>query len=133
MQVQMLADPPRIPNFKTIPSSFVPTATTINDINRASTPRKPTLITWKLPGPLAIIAGIVRTSGLEYLLVCHLCAMIREIGEQLHGSPRQNSSPSLLLANRVHPTPTITISSGVLRPIINPPNFYPGNLPSLAH
>ncbi|KAG8216432.1 hypothetical protein J3R82DRAFT_6537 [Butyriboletus roseoflavus] len=65
MQVQMLAVPPRIPDFKTIPPSFVPASTLINHISRASAPRKHRPLTRKLPGPIAIFTSIIRTSGLK--------------------------------------------------------------------
>ncbi|KAH0834799.1 mitochondrial carrier domain-containing protein [Lanmaoa asiatica] len=100
MQVQMLAVPPRIPNFNTIPPSFVPATTIISTISPASTPRKPIFIARKLPGPIAIITNIVRTSGLKGLWVGHVGTMVRETGGTATWFASKELFASLLLARR---------------------------------
>lgn len=107
MQVQMLAVPPRIPNFKTIPPSFVPATNIINNIFRASAPQKPTLVTRKLPGPIAIITSIIRTSGLKGLWVGHVGTMIRETGGTAAWFASKEFFASSLLARRTQYQPSL--------------------------
>lgn len=90
------------PNFQMIPRPFVRAAPAINDIIRSSAPRTLTPISRKLPGPLAIVAGIVRTSRLNGLWVGHVATMIRETGGTAAWFASKELFASLLLARRNH-------------------------------
>ncbi|KAF8550162.1 mitochondrial carrier [Imleria badia] len=105
MQVQMLALPPRVPDFKMIPRPFVRATTITNDITRPSALR--TLTPRKLPAPLAIIAGIVRTSCLKGLWVGHVGTMIRETGGTAAWFASKELFASLLVARRTHRQPSL--------------------------
>ncbi|KIK94543.1 hypothetical protein PAXRUDRAFT_142622 [Paxillus rubicundulus Ve08.2h10] len=100
MQVQMLAAPPKVPDFKTTPPSFVH-ATALN-LARSSIYQKPILVyPRKLPGPLSIVSKIVRTSGLKGLWVGHVGTMIRETGGTAAWFASKEFIASLLLARRI--------------------------------
>ncbi|KAF9235790.1 mitochondrial carrier domain-containing protein [Melanogaster broomeanus] len=102
MQVQMLAAPPKVPDFKTTPPSFV-RATAFN-VTRATAHQKPIIVRpRKLPGPLAIVSNIVRTSGLKGLWVGHVGTMIRETGGTAAWFASKEFIASLLLARRTQP------------------------------
>ncbi|KAG9311767.1 mitochondrial carrier [Chiua virens] len=102
MQVQMLSVSPRMPDFKTMPPSFVPATTVINKISTqaASLPHNSAFVTRKLPGPIAIITSTVHTSGLGGLWVGHVGTMIRETGGRMTWFASKEFFASLLLARR---------------------------------
>ncbi|KIJ63164.1 hypothetical protein HYDPIDRAFT_113761 [Hydnomerulius pinastri MD-312] len=102
MQVQMLAAPLKVPDFKTTPPSFVH-ATALNLTHPSNQPNTTLIQPRKLPGPLSIVSNIVRTYGLKGLWVGHVGTMIRETGGTAAWFASKEFIASLLLARRTQP------------------------------
>lgn len=97
MQVQMLAIPPKIPDLRTLPPTFVH-----NDIAAQPCTQRDIVSRRlrELPGPFSIVSNIVRISGLKGLWVGHAGTVIRETGGTAAWFASKEFFASLLLARR---------------------------------
>lgn len=99
MQVQMLTAPPRIPDFKTHPPTFIHTTSVDSTLPRQHRHTASQRFR-ELPGPLAIVSNTVRVSGLKGLWVGHVATIIRETGGTGAWFVSKDFFASLLLARR---------------------------------
>lgn len=99
MQVQMLTAPPRIPDFKTHPPTFIHAAS-VNSTFPGQHRHTASQRFRELPGPLAIVANTIRVSGLKGLWVGHVATIIRETGGTGAWFVSKEFFASLLLARR---------------------------------
>ncbi|KAI6045263.1 mitochondrial carrier domain-containing protein [Pisolithus marmoratus] len=100
MQVQMLTTPPRIPDFKTYPPTFIHAVSV-----SSSFPRQHRHTASKrfreLPGPFSIVSNVLRVSGFKGLWVGHVATIIRETGGTSAWFVSKEFFASLLLARRI--------------------------------
>lgn len=99
MQVQMLAAPPRIPDFKTHPPTFIHAASVNSTVPRQHRHTASRLFR-ELPGPFGIVSNTVRVSGVRGLWVGHVATIIRETGGTGAWFVSKEFFASLLLARR---------------------------------
>lgn len=103
MQVQMLAPPLKVPDFKTTPPTF------IHAIPRPHLPHhySASQRLRQLPGPFSIVSNVIRASGVKGLWLGHLGTIIRETGGTAAWFASKEFFASLLLAHRTQLSPPL--------------------------
>ena len=105
MQVQMLAAPLKVPDFKTSPPTFIH-ATRLGSTLAHPPPYSVSERLRQLPGPFTIVSNIIRTSGVKGLWLGHVGTIIRETGGTAAWFASKEFFASLLLAHRAQQSPS---------------------------